>query len=545
MYWVANGASAAAANAAANWNTVAGSTSGGTQGVPATGDTVVFGDSVSIAANLGFAPCRWDLTTALAEVYVNDAYGDSVSLNTNGATFVNTGSKLTLTDSQVWNDYDFYVGMGIGISGSVSNDGVYEIATIGTGSSDTTITFTTSVTDETIGGGVSITVASVERGITMTHDMNITDTSSGLRLSCILDAASAKTVSFSQAFITSSAYNSASYDGRYILNGKNASFPNIGNITYSISGTASGSGNRIHFDNGPHPIVNTGASAVTYFSPQYKTPTSDTFLTCTFHKLQITGTTTDLMAPIANVNAAANDSKKIFHILAGTTDQLDYNPNTWDAGISTWGLTAKSGGFEIPVSGSTTYGNGSPSTFIAKWHGIEILPTVTAGDYCSIASGKKLYCNNLTIGPNTLFKGAILGGAANDTIQMVKKPIIFGSWNFHQVAEGIYHSNPTLNNEYYENVTVGQDLSIGDKLTVTGEVEIDGALNHDGSTLGFYGKAPASKTTVAVVGAQVITPDLPANPNAADAPSTTTAINNIQATLDALITALRSYGLCD
>lgn len=34
------------------------------------------------------------------------------------------------------------------------------------------------------------------------------------------------------------------------------------------------------------------------------------------------------------------------------------------------------------------------------------------------------------------------------------------------------------------------------KLNVTGELELDGALNHDGTTVGFYGTAPATKQTV-------------------------------------------------
>ncbi len=37
------------------------------------------------------------------------------------------------------------------------------------------------------------------------------------------------------------------------------------------------------------------------------------------------------------------------------------------------------------------------------------------------------------------------------------------------------------------------------KLTVTGEVEIDGALNHDGTTVGFYGTAPGTQSTIAAL----------------------------------------------
>jgi len=37
-------------------------------------------------------------------------------------------------------------------------------------------------------------------------------------------------------------------------------------------------------------------------------------------------------------------------------------------------------------------------------------------------------------------------------------------------------------------------LKTDDKLLVTGEIELDGAINHDGSTVGFFGATPASKT---------------------------------------------------
>jgi len=38
-------------------------------------------------------------------------------------------------------------------------------------------------------------------------------------------------------------------------------------------------------------------------------------------------------------------------------------------------------------------------------------------------------------------------------------------------------------------------LKTDDKLLVTGELELDGALNHDGTTVGFYGTAPATQST--------------------------------------------------
>ena len=78
-------------------------------------------------------------------------------------------------------------------------------------------------------------------------------------------------------------------------------------------------------------------------------------------------------------------------------------------------------------------------------------------------------------------------------------------------------------------------------LHVNGDVEFDGAINHDGSTVGFYGTAPASKTAVGALGAGSIV----VNPSgaAADHASTQNAIDTLQAKIDALIGALSSYGL--
>lgn len=38
-------------------------------------------------------------------------------------------------------------------------------------------------------------------------------------------------------------------------------------------------------------------------------------------------------------------------------------------------------------------------------------------------------------------------------------------------------------------------LKTDDKLWVVGELELDGALNHDGANVGFYGTAPATQQT--------------------------------------------------
>jgi hypothetical protein len=74
----------------------------------------------------------------------------------------------------------------------------------------------------------------------------------------------------------------------------------------------------------------------------------------------------------------------------------------------------------------------------------------------------------------------------------------------------------------------------------TGNVEIDGDLNHDGSNVGFFGTAPAAKTSVSTLGTYA-----PHAPPSGDPHVLTneTRIIQLQGRLDDLITALSNLGL--
>ncbi len=80
------------------------------------------------------------------------------------------------------------------------------------------------------------------------------------------------------------------------------------------------------------------------------------------------------------------------------------------------------------------------------------------------------------------------------------------------------------------------------EVVVSGEIEIDGNLNHDGSNVGFFGTAPATKTSVAVLGSvgALLPSGEPSAPALAD---TQTKLDSIQQKLDALINALGALGL--
>lgn len=73
------------------------------------------------------------------------------------------------------------------------------------------------------------------------------------------------------------------------------------------------------------------------------------------------------------------------------------------------------------------------------------------------------------------------------------------------------------------------------KWFVAGELEVDGALNHDGTTVGFYGTTPATKpTALTAADASVV--------NSGDA-TTDTVINNMRTRINELETKLQSLGL--
>ena len=84
-------------------------------------------------------------------------------------------------------------------------------------------------------------------------------------------------------------------------------------------------------------------------------------------------------------------------------------------------------------------------------------------------------------------------------------------------------------------------LAVGSIRTVDG-IEINGNLDHDGSNVGFFGITPASRQAVANLVATPITPSA-GEPTAADVNATTTAVSNLETKLNAILDALRLYGL--
>jgi hypothetical protein len=86
------------------------------------------------------------------------------------------------------------------------------------------------------------------------------------------------------------------------------------------------------------------------------------------------------------------------------------------------------------------------------------------------------------------------------------------------------------------NITASGDVAVGDDLTVTGDANLDGTLNHNGSTIGFFGSAPATQAA----GLSAI------SGNVADATYSATEqamLNNHTQALEQIVAVLERYGL--
>tara|TARA_R100001086_G_scaffold130282_2_gene67421 strand:- start:1104 stop:2252 length:1149 start_codon:yes stop_codon:yes gene_type:complete len=100
--------------------------------------------------------------------------------------------------------------------------------------------------------------------------------------------------------------------------------------------------------------------------------------------------------------------------------------------------------------------------------------------------------------------------------------------------------------------TPAEKLSVSGNIRSSGDVIIGGALDHNGSTVGFYATTPATKQTVNNLGTTSVISRPPADPTAnpgfepgldAYVGSLEAEISNLRTKLDAVIDALQLYGL--
>ena len=100
--------------------------------------------------------------------------------------------------------------------------------------------------------------------------------------------------------------------------------------------------------------------------------------------------------------------------------------------------------------------------------------------------------------------------------------------------------------------TPSTELDVQGDIRLSGEIEVNGDLNHDGSNVGFYGTTPASQQNVGNMASTAVTPITPTNPtapagfepaNEAYLLSLEQEISNLRTKMDTLIDALQLYGL--
>ena len=477
-YWVRSAITASSANTTTYWslNDNTGATTGHGQ-LPgnASDDIAVFGDATIMSNGLGFGACTWDIpATTLGEIVINEGFKDFSNLITTDAQFVNSSNKIEFND--VFPSDEFFASQLVEITGTEggANDAQVTISSI----AGQSIVVSSVSADETV-SNYPVQFAAISRFVDFTTAVTL----NGLYVDGTIDNTSGSNtnITFTGEHLGASSYtvNSANYNDRYVLNGPNALIKNIGDITYLM--TAGSTTDRTHFDDGPHPIVRTTANED--FSPQYKTPTTTDWGVTMFHKFQIAANSATL-APDPSSNNSANDYKKIFVIQSNAADALDFDPNTFNAGFSTWTFTCASAGFEIPTTGTTTYGNGA---FVAKFHDIVIRPSGRQGDYVFIPSNKKLFCYSFTLEPDAMLIGS--GSANTTTLISVSKPNIKGTWNYIEISPGVYQYGADVLNGSYNDLFVNDKLTVGGLIDPTG-LELTGVATNPGNSNTIWCDAP-------------------------------------------------------
>lgn len=477
-YWVAlqGTATVPTANTASNWNTAADGS--GSSGVPATTDDCVFGHADTVAAQLGFAECNWDLTQ-VNSITVHEGYQYQTAVTSDTIQFDSLQREIT-HETDNFETLGFVVGMWITVTGSTSNDGSYHIA----GLAENIITVSGSLTDEVKGASVSIVSESSIDMQASTCTINSLSLDGTIKNS----TGSNKTLRFE---------GTPGTNNWYITNGDNAQVLNQDDLTYNFN-----SAQTISFDDGDYPQVTVTAAANLQWD--YKAePTSSSHKAVSFYSLNVSNSSATATGTLSDPR---NDFKKVFKLL---TTGFSYTPTRFDAGISTWHFKM-SGNFGFPVTGSTTYGAGDGS-FTAAWYNVVLDEPDSVGRICSIGAGRTLNVNSLTVESGAQFTGySTKGGNTTSTVMCINRPTINGAWNFSQVAEGIYSSVVTDTYPFTPSHGTAGNIQFSDyggkflsddkltwttsssTLTVDGKLTVTGLIDPTGLVLSEVGGDPAS-----------------------------------------------------
>jgi len=104
--------------------------------------------------------------------------------------------------------------------------------------------------------------------------------------------------------------------------------------------------------------------------------------------------------------------------------------------------SAGTGEVVFPVTGelnSAAFGNDTTKNFYTQYHKIIIENNDNSANYWLLKGGNVLECNEIVVGDGGRFYGPVSGTAAA-VIRSVKRPNVYGDWNFREVTDGIYES---------------------------------------------------------------------------------------------------------
>lgn len=154
------------------------------------------------------------------------------------------------------------------------------------------------------------------------------------------------------------------------------------------------------------------------------------------------------------------------------------------------------------ASGVTIYSDMDGGTAIAN----SMVTADASGSYAYFYNTQNIWelirdGSGTPVGASLSLMGTVLGSSAS----VVDNAIVRFDGTTGQLIQGYTSGSPTISDTgavtipttlaVTQSATVGTTLGVIGKITGGGELELDGALNHDGTTVGFYGVAPATQPT--------------------------------------------------
>lgn len=423
-YWIANYTATPNFNVAANWADNADGSGANT--APTAGDMVHFGHATTLAAGLGFGSCAISASTpSLAQFTTYEGY-NKVSFT---GQFDISSTLRTFTTNPTKNlaELGFKSGMVVSVTGcsDAANNDTYVIQTVGGILVMANIAGGTSMANESAGNNVTITYDPVIDLKGQTVTMN--DTVGGIGTVMTLDSkiknsTGTGTINFAGVQVSGGG-------GLYYKCGENLIFENRDSVRMSFTPTG-----EMNFDNGIYPvtILNVGT-----YSTAYITPTSTVHNAVNFYQF-VEGQSGNTWN---SGGTKRQNIKKIFNV-ENTTGFALLTKN-FNTGQSTWSFDTVAT-FVIPTSGD--YIN-YPTGFTVRWYNLIIKNTGgNPSKKATIPARRNLQVNSLTVEANANVEGEkapSLSGTADkgsSTITSNTRPTIKGSWNFSQVADGVYAS---------------------------------------------------------------------------------------------------------